>query len=180
MVGHKQLFLSHTWCPDTEGRDTHARALVVGERLRDLGWTVWIDAWCMKDRIDHAMAAGIEDCDAVLVLLTRAYHDKVNAAAAELRHDACLLEFDYSFARSKRVVPVVFEPCMLRSAEWHGIVGLRARPLLYVDGSECARQAADRVHAHLLQHGLSPAQAPRRARKRMRQLSQRTQCTLYL
>lgn len=174
--GRKQLFLSHTWSPDEDGRNTHERARMLTWSLQRLGWTVWFDEVDMKGRIDAAMSDGIEQADAVVMLLTRKYARKINHGARNISsNDNCLKEFGYSFFMQKLIVPVVFEPSMLNQHEWSpGILPMRLSMDLYVDGSgdDYDKTAAD-VNRMLLLNEKRPLYAVR-FRERMIKRSRST------
>lgn len=121
----KQIFISHTWLEDEEGRDTHQRAKALSDQLTHRGWTTWLDENEMRNNIDSSMATGIDESDIVLVLLTRKYARKINRGAKSAVA-SCLKEFAYALFRNKDVVPVVFERCMLNPESWSpGVVPMR-------------------------------------------------------
>lgn len=132
------LFLSHTWCPDSRGWDTHSRVGELKRALEAEGHEVWFDEERLAGNIDADMADGIHRCDAVIIVLTKAYAEKVNRAAECSLQDNCHKEFSYSLLRGKVMVPLLFEPCMKDSRVWPaGIVPMALGNCLYVDAS-CA------------------------------------------
>ena len=159
----RQLFISHTWKLDQEDRDTHARARELKKALERFGWTVWFDETDMKGNIEASIADGIQEADAVIMLLTRQYARKVNHAARGISsNDNCLKEFNYSFFMNKLIIPVVFEPGMLCSESWSpGIVPMRLSMELYVDGSgnDFDKTARD-IQRSLCMFGRRPISAP--------------------
>lgn len=169
----KQLFLSHAWVVDEEGRDTHARARLLAARLGRLGWTTWFDEVDMKGNVDAAMASGIDECESVIMLLTKAYGRKVNHAARKITsNDNCLKEFEYALFREKNVLPVIFESSMSNPHTWSpGVLPMRLAMTLYVDGTGAASQAAEKIHVALISQGLRPRN---RVRLMMRQRSRST------
>ena len=80
------------------------------------------------------MAQGIEHTEAVIVFLTREYHEKVNGKKAG---DNCKKEFIYASEKQTRskMIPVVMEECMLNSKTWRGLVGINLCREMYVDMS---------------------------------------------
>lgn len=155
----KQLFLSHTWQRDEQGRDTHARAGLLNAQLQRLGWTVWFDETDMHNNIDDAMASGIDKCETVVMLITRKYARKVNASArkATSSNDNCLKEFSYALFREKHVLPVVFEESMKDPTTWSpGVMPMRLAGTLYVDGTGAPVEAAQKIHDELLKVGKRP------------------------
>ena len=174
----KQLFLSHSWAVDEEGRDTHARARLLAHNLQRLGWSVWFDEYDMRNNIDASMANGIDGADTVLILLTRAYARKVNRAAQlpVSSNDNCLKEFSYAMFRGKAVLPIVFEERMRDPSGWSpGIVPMRLSMTLYVEAVEDdLHDATVRIHKALLANGMRPHAWSERIRRRMRQRSRTT------
>jgi hypothetical protein len=129
------LFLSHAWEPDELKRDTHNRCRALAKELKDLGWSVWLDEERIVGSIDACIAAGVDECTAFVVLLTRAYANKLERASRSSRcREACLCEWTYAHTARKVVVPVVFEPCMRDTSSWPGVVALHLGNTLYVDG----------------------------------------------
>ena len=167
MAARKQLFLSHAWRPLRDGRCAHALALALSFELEQCGWTVWIDAHDMFGNVDAAMVRGIDECDAVVVCLTRAYHDKVNGAVADATTlDNCCKEWKYAHARRKPVVAVVVEPHMRDPSTWTGVVAMQLASSMYVDGTSGGCAAARLLtNALARQHAIHPAN---RARDAMR------------
>lgn len=177
----KQLFLSHTWTKDSQNRDTHERARVLKWHLQTLGWTVWFDESEMKGNIEGCMSQGIEQADAVIILLTRAYARKVNRAALETSTgDNCLKEFNYAHFMRKLIIPVVFEDNMKCIDTWSpGIVPMRLSMQLYVDGaSDDMDRTALRLGRTLAMHGKFPSFHPK-TRHLFRKLSRSTIIQLY-
>lgn len=173
----KQLFLSHTWRPDEEGNDTHARAVALARELAVLGWTAWLDEDDMDINVDASMAEGIEGSQFVIMLMTRQYARKINRSARLPAggNDNCLKEFAYSLRLQKTIVPVAFERCMLDVADWSpGVFPMRMASMLYTNGVGRVSEVAQRVHARLLQLGGQPQRQYRRNRVRLRS---RSRCT---
>ena len=147
----RRLFFSHAWAYDEEGRDTHARCRALAHAMGALGWTVWLDEERIVGRIDACMTAGIDEADAVVVCITKAYAHKIDRASRSSHaRDACLCEWTYMHARRKTVVPVVFEPCMRGAQDWPGVLALHLGNTLYVDAAaDDPRAAARALHAYL-------------------------------
>jgi hypothetical protein len=59
--GANDVFLSHNWGTDSEGRDNHARARVLRNKLVSAGLRVWFDETSFEGKdINREMAEGIE------------------------------------------------------------------------------------------------------------------------
>lgn len=126
-----RVFLSHTWQPDTSGRDTHQRVKQLNDALCRRGTlTTWFDETDMHGNITLAMCNGIDQCDAVVVCITRAYIDKCNA----YENNNCLLELNYAYERKgpTQLIPIVMEACCLNTRTWNGPVGAYLNKLKYL------------------------------------------------
>jgi hypothetical protein len=59
--GSFDVFLSHNWGRDSEGRDNHARVRLLRDRLTAAGLRVWFDETAFEGKdINREMAEGIE------------------------------------------------------------------------------------------------------------------------
>jgi hypothetical protein len=132
-----QLFFSHTWRPDKEGRDNHDRVRQLVHRIHKKGWGTWFDEYNMVGNIDASMAAGIDNCECVIVCLTETYCLKINETARNPRkRDNCHKEWNYACNRDKLMIPIIMEPYMLDTSKWPaGVVPLYLGSTLYLDMS---------------------------------------------
>lgn len=87
---YTDVFLSHNWEEDSVN---HKRVSLINKKLVELGYKTWFDENNMLGCIDEKMAQGIEHTEAVIVFLTREYHEKVNGKNAR---DNCKKEFIYA------------------------------------------------------------------------------------
>ena len=71
------IFLTHDWGFDEEGRNNHDRVALVNTAMKEMGYSTWFDSDRMIGDVAAHMAAGIEDSKAVVVFLTERYSDKV-------------------------------------------------------------------------------------------------------
>ena len=94
---HKRtdVFLTHTWRTDLEGRDNHARVRIVNEHLNRLGYSSWFDEKCMTGDIKAKMAEGVDFTKCVLVFVTEEYMKKIDSK----EDDNCKFEFDRALAQ---------------------------------------------------------------------------------
>eukprot|EP00053_Salpingoeca_punica_P009427 m.84451 g.84451 ORF g.84451 m.84451 type:complete len:325 (+) comp15022_c0_seq3:36-1010(+) len=144
-----QVFLTHCWGNDTEGRDNHARVTAFNAALQKLGIVTWFDGERMQDHIKAQMADGIDNTKAVLVFVTRRYCEKVASGSDEY----CAMEFNYAHTRkgASKLIPIVMEPDMRSTKSWSGPLGLVLSGHLYFDMVDdadvegCARQVVSRL-----------------------------------
>jgi WD40 repeat protein len=130
-----RVFLSHNWGVDTEQRDNHARARTINTALKASGIDTWFDEQGdMKGEIVQAMTNGIDNCDVIVVCVTRAYIDKCKKEGA----DHCKLEFNYAYNRKgpNLMIPLVMEDDCMSPATWDGPVGAILGAKLYLSFSD--------------------------------------------
>ena len=75
----------------------------------------------MRGNLLLAMSQGIDDCDLVVVFVTRLYIDKNK----KLENDNCKVEFNYAYNRKQvqRLITVVMEDNVQDTRTWDGSVG---------------------------------------------------------
>lgn len=116
------VFISHCWGKDKNGRDNHIRAKKLGHALTARGFRVWIDEERLNQSQDiyMAMADGIENTKAFIVCVTETYAAKVNGTVT---NDNCKYEFDHNYHTygTDITLPVVFESNMKSTKSWKGI-----------------------------------------------------------
>jgi len=134
----KQIFFSHDWRIDSEGRNNHKRVYNIVKQIQKSGYTTWFDEEDMAGNIDAAMADGIENADAVVICITETYCNKVNNASRDLRvRDNCLKEWTYANARNKLMIPIIMEPKMLNTYKWPpGVVSMYLASTLYINATK--------------------------------------------
>ena len=156
----KDIFISHTWRFDEEGRSTHERARSLTRALQRLGWSIWFDEDDMSaGNMDYAMSSGIENAQVVLICVTKRYIEKVNYGLSKPVHrDNCATEWSCAMIRQKFVLPLVFEPCMLDTSEWpYGPVATHLGSHRYINASDDDwRRIAAEVSCTLGKEGLFP------------------------
>ena len=110
----KQIFLSHAWGNDNEGRDNHKRVLQLAKKLRNLGYTVWIDEEQIFGNIDKSIIEGIKNCDIVFFCLSEKYIKKINNAVYNnIPSDNCYKEWSYTIFLKKQIIPIIMEKSVL-------------------------------------------------------------------
>ena len=134
MADHTDVFLSHNWGEDEDGRDNHKRVSIINEELKTHGYKTWFDEEKMAGNIDEKMAQGIDQTKGVIIFITRRYYEKVNGENAG---DNCKKEFQYAskVKTPARMVPVVMEKSARDLAPWLGLVGINLGGEMYVDMS---------------------------------------------
>ena len=134
MADHTDVFLSHNWGEDEDGRDNHKRVSFINEELKTRGYKTWFDEEKLAGNIDEKMAQGIDQTKGVIIFITRRYYEKVNGENAG---DNCKKEFHYASKVKTRakMVPVVMEKSMRDLAPWIGLLGINLSGEMYVDMS---------------------------------------------
>jgi len=132
------VFLTHDWGVDSEGRRTHERVALVNKFLKAQGLKTWFDEDRMAGNVIDKMCAGIDDSDIIAVFVTQNYIDKVGGKNGP--QDNCKKEFEYA-ERTKgadRLLSVVMEPVVRDTRTWRGGVGMVLASRVYSDlsGSE--------------------------------------------
>lgn len=132
-----KIFLSHTWEKDEENRDTHSRVLQVKKELEKLGIKTWLDEDNMVHDIDGSMSMGINDCNTIIIFITKKYSNKVNHAANDPSCiNNCYKECSYAYNSKKPCIPVVFEKCMKSTKNWEqGLIKFYFGNRLYINGT---------------------------------------------
>ena len=133
------FFFSHNWQSDEKGRDNHQRVKQIAARVKQLGFTAWLD----EDELRHAATAtslhtaltdAIDDSTFFVICLTRVYARKVREGAG-LGADSCQLEFNYALTRKegRAILVLVMEEACQDLASIRGPVGAVASSKLYFD-----------------------------------------------
>ncbi|EGD78986.1 hypothetical protein PTSG_11812 [Salpingoeca rosetta] len=124
------VFLTHDWGVDGEGRNNHDRVAMVNTMLKAYGFNTWFDEERMSGHIVQQMCKGIDGSQVVLVFVTKRYISKVNAE----HDDNCKKEFNYAVMRrtTTRMIPIVMEDAALDTRKWEGPLGMELGSHLYV------------------------------------------------
>jgi len=118
------VFLTHDWGTDSEGRRTHERVAQINKYLKSRGLSTCFDEDRMAGNVIDKMCAGIDDSDLIAVFVTQNYIDKVGGKHGP--HDNCKKEFEYA-ERTKgadRLLSVVMESAVRDTRKWRGGVGM--------------------------------------------------------
>ena len=101
--------------------ENHEKVVRIAQQLRERGLRVWLDEDQMRLDIVQRMTEGIDQSQAVVIFVTRAYIDKV--AGEEV--DNCKREFTYAVRRkgTKKILSVVMEEGVKDQRTWNGPVG---------------------------------------------------------
>ena len=172
---HFDVFISHDWGEDEQGRDNHARAGLLNDLLKAEGISTWFDAEMLPGGpINDSMCDGIESSSAVLCLLTRQYIEKV---ASKNPQDNCRKEFMHAsrIQSADHMIAIVMEPGLRNTMEWYGPVGLELGGHHHVDLAhmDTTTTQCDPAMQLLLTQVLAhvSGQAPRRASRASRMLN---------
>lgn len=126
-----RVFITYTWDTDEEQRDNRKRVLQLNNALRcTCKVETWIDDECMFGTLTQAMCNGIDNCDVVLVCITRSYIDKCKKTT----NDNCKLELNYASERlgGQRLLPIVMESSCSNQQTWDGPVGAYLNKHVYI------------------------------------------------
>lgn len=106
----KEIFISHCWNNDLLNRNNHHRCIEFANKLKNIGYNVWIDNDEMIGNIDNAIIKGINNCHVVLLCLTEKYINKINNAIVNQNlNDNCYKEWNYSLFKKKIIIPIIME-----------------------------------------------------------------------
>lgn len=125
------VFLSHKWGKDANGRDNHARVARIRDELEKRGIRCWFDEVFMAGNVNAAMAQGIENSKCFVAFITDHYRDDINSGV----DNNCRSEFNHGklMKGSHKMVAVVLEEGMRNPREWRGELGFALGSNLYVD-----------------------------------------------
>jgi len=118
------VFLSHNWGSDEEGRDNHARVGMINKALKERGLRTWFDEHNMLRNIADDMIRGIDESTATIVFVTSLYMVKVAGKGENGCGDNCKKEFEYSELKktASHMIPVVMEKSCINPRNWEGQV----------------------------------------------------------
>ena len=132
----KQIFLSHAWENLENGDCGHQRAIDVSLMLRNAGWSVWVDGDYMFGNIDRCISNAIDDCHVFVILLSKAYQEKINHSTNEFfARDNCYKEFNYAISKNKPIITIVVDESMKNVSNWTGIFSMRMYGFIFLDGT---------------------------------------------
>ena len=87
-----QVMLSYEW-------RTQQQVMLLKEELMEQGFTVWMDVDRMMGSTLEAMAAAIEQSDAIIMCVTHRYKES----------QACRTEAEYAYTKKKPMIPVMLD-----------------------------------------------------------------------
>ena len=143
------VFLTHDWGTDADGRENHQRVVTFKDALVSRGLVCWLDEVELQGHIMKEITNGIDSSSFVLVFVTQRYADKVNGDDA---FDYCQREFNYATQLKKPMMAVVCERQMIGNT-WKGNLGATLGPMMYANYAQdaelntAADQVASRVRA---------------------------------
>lgn len=135
------VFLSHNWGDDKDGRDNHMRVGLVNNALNQRHISTWFDATNMHGDITRAMTDGIDNAKVVIVFVTETYIKKVNGLGENGTDDNCYTEFGYSVSRKtpENMITVVMEDSCLNPRDWTRNMGAAFGRRLYFNFCDDAK-----------------------------------------
>ncbi len=148
-----ELFLSHNWGCDEEGRDNHQRVAMLNDALNRAAVKTWFDEENLEGDINEAMEEGIETSKYIVIFITMTYMNKVAGRGPRGDQDNCYKEFDWSVKKERKMIPVVMESGMRDTSKWDGPLAEALAQFLYIDFSSnkslgsCAREIVKMLDA---------------------------------
>jgi len=155
----KQIFLSHAWGQDEEGRDNHQRVIQLANKLKSQGYTVWIDQEQIYGNIDKSIMEGIKNCDLVVFCLTDKYINKINNAVYNnIPSDNCYKEWSFTLFLKKQIIPIVMETSVRNNfLKDFGVIQMYLSNILYIDFSKNFEERSFlELTRNLRQHNILP------------------------
>ena len=116
------VFLTHNWGNDENGRNNHERVAMVNATLKSRGFKTWFDEDRMSGHIVEQMCNGIENSRAALVFVTKRY--LVGTGRPHLRWELHVAHSHHHLLMHHGV----HEPWM--TAHWSGLESARLSNLL--------------------------------------------------
>lgn len=100
----QHIMISYQWdCQDT--------IIQVKDKLRSVGFNVWIDVEEMSGSTLETMASAVEHCTVFLMAISRKYFESPN----------CRAEAEYAYQLRKQIIPLMMEP-RFQPSGWLGII----------------------------------------------------------
>ena len=132
---YKDIFISHTWQKDKNGRNNHTRCKNLCDKLINKGYSIWFDHYDMGRDVNTSITYAIDNCKVFIVCLTKAYCDKINNAVKDNKlNDNCYKEWNYAIYRNKYIIPVIMEKDMtIDYSNKEGIINMYLNSLIYYD-----------------------------------------------
>tara|TARA_B100000035_G_scaffold305590_1_gene306597 strand:+ start:1063 stop:1854 length:792 start_codon:yes stop_codon:yes gene_type:complete len=106
----KDIFISHAWGINEEGKNNHESCKKICNKLISNGYSVWFDDYEMVGNIDKNIIKGINGCKVVIICLTEKYINKINdAIILNKPNDNCFKEWNYTLFKNKIIIPIIME-----------------------------------------------------------------------
>ena len=153
--GKFSAFLTHDWGTKSDGHANHKRVAEVHRLLTEKGYDCWFDAEAMKDNINLAIRAGIDDSECAIIFITQRYLDKINS---ENPSDNCFKEFRYIFLRKKQYILVLMDGNVCPANINVGYTGFTIGDDLYINMTK--NLDADVLVEELKRKGVQPNITP--------------------
>lgn len=136
MSKSKDIFITHNWGLDNQGRDNHIRCKMLAEQLILRGYTVWIDEKDMIKNIDYKIMEGISKSKIVLLCLTEEYCKKISNAINDQKiNDNCYKEWNLILLNSKKIIPIIMEKNLMQNKISY-IIQMYINSIFYIDMNE--------------------------------------------
>jgi hypothetical protein len=124
------VFLSHDWGVDEEGRNTHERVSRVNNALRKRGIKTWFDNNKLEGPLRPDIETAISRSNCILIFVTKRYSDKIGRSG-----DRCSAEFNFiiDHISSRSIQVVVMEKRMKMISNWGRRLSFEIGSVLYTE-----------------------------------------------
>jgi hypothetical protein len=127
------IFLTHDWGLDEDGRNNHARVSLINTALKARGLKTWFDEDRMEGKLKQKMLDGIDSSAVVITFVTDRYMAKIAGKGDAGDKDNCMFEYEHA-TRTKgagKIVVIVNEKRCQQANEWYGALAEVAGNLHY-------------------------------------------------
>ena len=97
------------------------------------GIHLWLDNNELHGNMKDHFTDGIDASAVFIPFITKEYIDKAAGRGPNGNNDNVKIEFQYASQREKPMLPVLLDSDCRNQRDWHGVVGLHAGTLMYVD-----------------------------------------------
>tara|TARA_Y100000816_G_C26046116_1_gene548203 strand:- start:54 stop:710 length:657 start_codon:yes stop_codon:yes gene_type:complete len=134
----KDIFISHAWGDDSNGRNNHTRSKEIADLLISKGYSVWFDSYDMCGNIDSSIMNGINNCGIFIICISEKYFAKINTAINTFKvNDNCFKEWNYAMFKQKTIIPIIMDNKSINCYNNEdGIIQMYLSSAMYINFSE--------------------------------------------